>query len=1154
MLTQHQRVTSCPPPSAEPTVDETVGAPIRREVNLPWVAASLLVLGVLGVAVSFWHAHQVRRLAGSLKLRAEALEAERNWGQAAKYRYLYLQIDPQDAETMIAIAQNADRAARDAGQKKSAVHWYYRALGLAPQRDDLRARLAELLLDLGRLLPAQQQARELLERDAHSPAGLRLLARALYAEHVATGVVSREEAVAALEAAQQAAPADLETALALAHAYRAGDPGLPDAQRRRQADAVLDALVAAAPDNARAYLARFGHRRQAGHSGAAADLAQALRLAPDDVTVLLAAAEEAERTDQLAEAQQHYQRVIEAAPDDDRGYLGAGGCLLGGHQPVQAIAVWQRGLARVQAGGTTLKLRIAETQVALGQLESARQMLDEVRAELASRAGQLERDAAPAVTELIEARWLLARGQRLPAIDRLKQLVLGTSSAAGDALERSVRQQALRLLAETYAQLHQWDAAAAACDQASAERPDSAEALQAAGRAWARAGDLERAVQRCQQVLALPDAPAEARLELAQLQLELQLRRPPNQRTWGAAERALEKCDPQRPATALVRARLTLARGGAAAGEQAVDILQAAEASQPEDADFCRSAVVLYDQLGRRQDADRALDRFARLAHPVEAAVVRADVLARRGDAQGAERQLQLARGQADAAQKRRLAYAQLALWRSRGDHQRARDLLAGLLESSSQDVGLVHQAAELSRARGARAEQQRWETRLRELEGEDGVYWRLHQARRLLAAPSGDQPSSLAQVARLQEEIQQRRPAWVENHLLQAELAERRQQRDEAIEAYRLALLHGAPLGAVQEQLARLLAQAPHPQPQHVAALADLLLRRDAPQEVAELLAQIEQAAPDAPLAIELRCRWLKAVDRFGEIAPLLEPYAARALAQPRSDAEAEALVAWVAGLYRQLEMYDEAESWYRQLARRSSARRDAAALELARMGRTRAAVEVVLAAAPQVVEAPVVRGLAAVLLAGAVDAAADQLVEPLLAAAVTRFPEDGELLFAISHVRLKQQRINDAILLLRRVITLTPENFLAWNNLAAVLAERPEARDEALALIAEALQRAPTRMPTLLDTKAFILLTRGEHQEALVILREVVEMPEGTDPRFWLHLAIACQRTGGAAEAQQALEQAQQRGLSRTYLTPYEQRLHAELAAQLTPEPAGS
>ena len=108
-------------------------------------------------------------------------ERESEWLKAAGYLDRYLRLRPDDTPAMGQLALTYARGAKSLPEQRRAVSLHYRALALDPgdQAAEIRAGLANLLLDLGRLTEAETEARKMLVDEPKDPRGTRVLALAL---------------------------------------------------------------------------------------------------------------------------------------------------------------------------------------------------------------------------------------------------------------------------------------------------------------------------------------------------------------------------------------------------------------------------------------------------------------------------------------------------------------------------------------------------------------------------------------------------------------------------------------------------------------------------------------------------------------------------------------------------------------------------------------------------------------------------------------------------------------------------------------------------------------------------------------------------------------------------------------------------------------
>lgn len=130
---------------------------------------------------------------------------------------------------------------------------------------------------------------------------------------------------------------------------------------------------------------------------------------------------------------------------------------------------------------------------------------------------------------------------------------------------------------------------------------------------------------------------------------------------------------------------------------------------------------------------------------------------------------------------------------------------------------------------------------------------------------------------------------------------------------------------------------------------------------------------------------------------------------------------------------------------------------------------------------------------------ASAQEAVGQIDAATIT----DPQLLKSLADHWIWQGKDASAIETFRRIIELRPNDIVALNNLANLLAEQPNGTEEALQHIERAIQIAGEN-PVLLDTKGTVLLLGARYGEAVQVLR-LAESKEPTDPRILLHLFIA-------------------------------------------------
>jgi tetratricopeptide (TPR) repeat protein len=116
------------------------------------------------------------------------------------------------------------------------------------------------------------------------------------------------------------------------------------------------------------------------------------------------------------------------------------------------------------------------------------------------------------------------------------------------------------------------------------------------------------------------------------------------------------------------------------------------------------------------------------------------------------------------------------------------------------------------------------------------------------------------------------------------------------------------------------------------------------------------------------------------------------------------------------------------------------------------------------------------------------------VLEQAVTRWPQDVDLLYEQAMVAEKLDRLAEMETLLRRVMQLKPDHQHAYNALGYSLADRGLRLEEARALIVKALELAPGD-PFITDSLGWVEFRLGRPEEALRLLREAYRARPDTE-----------------------------------------------------------
>ena len=216
--------------------------------------------------------------------------------------------------------------------------------------------------------------------------------------------------------------------------------------------------------------------------------------------------------------------------------------------------------------------------------------------------------------------------------------------------------------------------------------------------------------------------------------------------------------------------------------------------------------------------------------------------------------------------------------------------------------------------------------------------------------------------------------------------------------------------------------------------------------------------------------------------------------------------------------------------------------AMCLGKQGRVVEAVRLCTSAAKSDDSARPALALALVLSASHPSPEDMEQAEPFLVKAVEVHADNADLLFALANIRIVQQRTDDAVKLYEQVLANKPDHVFTLNNLATLLSEQPQRRNEALGYVDRAIELAG-RQPALLDTKGMILVHEDDLDLAVECLKIAASATSHPDPRYHFHLAVAYLRLGADEKARSAMKKASAGNLEGELLTPTDRKLLAEL-----------
>jgi tetratricopeptide (TPR) repeat protein len=738
-----------------------------KQLNGPFLFRALFALALACAAVQVLHDVEIRREAAELRAEGERAEAEGKLDRAADYLSRALVLCPGDTPALLDRARLLDRQGASSPDRGRALAAYQRVLARQPELDDVRRRVLQLEMERGRFSEAGSQVQRLLER-APADGGLYcLLAACLEAEG------DHPEAAAAYESAIARAPAAPDGYVGLARLLsdRLGDA--------KQADAVLDRMIAANHGSAGAWLARGHYRAARGRlKDAAGDLARAADLAPGDADVLAAQADLARRRGRLDEAAAIWRRDLELHADDARAYLGLAAVERQAGRLGGAAEVLRRGTDTVP-GRPDLLAALAEALIDKGEEVAATEVISRLHGDAAAEdsAGYLD-----GLLQLRQGRWEEA----------------ASAFAAVGASGRAPADLAARAevaLGRCHEEMGQSDLRLAAYRRAAELDPSSAPALLGLGSALLAQGETDAAVEQLRRLAQLPGPPEGTWVLLGRALVQRNRRLPAPARDWQEVEAAIDRASrlPSQAAEARVlRADVLLARGHPDQAfvvlEQAWEDYRGAPAPWVAMAELAmrrgepsRAAALLRDaatRLGDGLDWRLAAIRFWAGHGSPEAAPALAD-LARNVECFSPTDQVRLLHALAEA-------HYQL------GNLPAARQRVAEVLERRPGDLRARLLQVDLGLQAGAESTLGPALAELHRLEGDEGAGWRWGEAARLIRSAARGHKADLARARQLLGEAARRRPSWQRLPLLEAQLDEVQGEPALALEAYLWALKLG--------------------------------------------------------------------------------------------------------------------------------------------------------------------------------------------------------------------------------------------------------------------------------------------------------------------------------------------------------------------------
>jgi tetratricopeptide (TPR) repeat protein len=536
-----------------------------KRINLKFLLILIAVVVAGTAGIYFLRRFQISRNAGNLATQAKARLEEGKTADAIMLYGRYLGLRPEDSQAhaelarlMLARAEAPDATRNDMARAYNSLE---AAVRKNPEDDDLRRRLAEFQLRIGRAVDAREHLAVLRERFESGQ-----LKAVVPDEPVANDDDAEDAAdeprrpldgdqIQLMTAQSFMRAGDFEEAGKLVAEMvgfdlgkRAFDPALKKSSgateayimlaailEERLADkqassTVLEQLVEVQSKDVKAWLARSSWHRQHGNLDAAeADILTALDLDPDSINAVFAGYELALARQDYDEAWKLASKGRELAPRDERAYRGLAAVALQRGDLETAEQVLLDGI-ELLPDKASLLLMLADTLLQQNKLEQVDQSIARIK--------ELYGDSSPAVG-LLEARLLVARRKWADAkslLEKVRPLVLGSQDL--------VRQVDL-YLAQCHAQLDEPDAQLEVNRRVLSEDPASLAARAGAAAALATAGKTDEALAEFERIASVIPLERLASVPqvwypLLQLRIQQQAKLPVAERDWSGIDSLLD--------------------------------------------------------------------------------------------------------------------------------------------------------------------------------------------------------------------------------------------------------------------------------------------------------------------------------------------------------------------------------------------------------------------------------------------------------------------------------------------------------------------------------------------------------------------------------------------------------------------------------------
>jgi cellulose synthase operon protein C len=326
------------------------------------------------------------------------------------------------------------------------------------------------------------------------------------------------------------------------------------------------------------------------------------------------------------------------------------------------------------------------------------------------------------------------------------------------------------------------------------------------------------------------------------------------------------------------------------------------------------------------------------------------------------------------------------------------------------------------------------------------------------------------------------------------------------------------------------------------------MLLQHNEVHNLDRWMEMLEESAPNAPITIQLKVRWLAQQGKTDEAVKYLE-----GLVPDPIEPTDVALVGMIGGMLEELKETKLAEKYLRLWYKNDPTQTVALAAFLGRIGKVDDALALFSQALQKQSFLAIGPGLFQTLRVNSdtITAKQKKTVEKWLKAAITKEPKSIPLQLLLVDYDDMNERYDDAMKHYRALIDNTDLNdnqrAVVQNNLAYLLVTRgtPADVEKAQSLVDEAIARLGP-ISSVLDTRGLVRLATGNAKQALDDFRTAVaDAPSAVN---FFHVALAEEKLGNTAGMDEAFQRAEELKLDTKQLSPGEQQSYKRLHEQLS------